>query len=87
MLGRRKDGSTVALEIRLRLIHAAGRRFVLASVVDDSARRQRQRAQRAAIEGQLEFERFIAELSFQFINLPSDEVIEAIRPGAPPNQS
>jgi transcriptional regulator with GAF, ATPase, and Fis domain len=33
------------------------------------------------LEEQLEFERFVAELSFQFINLPGDQVVDAIRTG------
>jgi formate hydrogenlyase transcriptional activator len=38
-------------------------------------------AQRAALEDQLEFERFLAELSFEFINVASNELIGAIRSG------
>jgi transcriptional regulator with GAF, ATPase, and Fis domain len=35
--------------------------------------------QRTAIEPQMGFERFLAELSFQFINLPEGQVLDAIR--------
>ena len=62
-------------------MQTADGRFVLATVVDVSERRRMQDAQRSAIEGQLEFERFVAELSFQFINLPANEVIDVIRYG------
>ena len=62
-------------------IQTADGHFVLATVVDVSERRRMQDAQRSAIEGQLEFERFVAELSFQFINLPANEVIDVIRYG------
>ena len=81
LFGRRKDGSAIAVEIGLKPIQTADGRFVLATVVDVSERRRMQDAQRSAIEGQLEFERFVAELSFQFINIPANEVIEVIRYG------
>ena len=81
LFGRRKDGSAIAVEIGLKPIQTADGRFVLATVMDVSERRRMQDAQRSAIEGQLEFERFVAELSFQFINLPGDEVIDVIRHG------
>jgi GAF domain-containing protein len=35
----------------------------------------------ATVDEQLEFERFVAELSYHFINLPGDQVNEAIRAG------
>ena len=54
---------------------------MLATVLDVSERNRLEDARRAALEERLEFERFIAELSFQFINLPGDQVDEAIRNG------
>ena len=81
LFGRRKDGSAIAVEIGLKPIETPDGRFVLATVLDVSERRRMQDAQRSAIEGQLEFERFVAELSFQFINLPANEVIDVIRYG------
>ena len=79
--GRRKDGSRITVEIRLNPIRTDERLFVLATVLDVSERNRLEDARRAALEERLEFERFIAELSFQFINLPSDQVDEAIRNG------
>ena len=79
--GRRKDGSHITVEIRLNPIRTDERLFVLATVLDVSERNRLEDARRAALEERLEFERFIAELSFQFINLPSDQVDEAIRNG------
>ena len=81
LFGRRKDGSAIVVEIGLKPIQTADGRFVVATVVDLSERWRTQDSQRSAIEGQLEFERFIAELSFQFINLPANEVIDVIRYG------
>ena len=81
VLARRKDGSSVAVELELKPIDTADGCFVLAWVVDTSGRQRIQDAQRTAIERQPEFERFVAELSFQFINVPGDEVVEAIRHG------
>ena len=57
---------------------------MLASIVDVTERHRLRNAQRASLEEQLEFERFVAELSFQFINLPNDQVADSIqaRPAA-----
>ncbi len=79
--GRRKDGSQLPIEVRLKPIPTTDGLFVLASVIDITERRRTQDAQRAAIEQQLEFERLVGELSFQFINLPGDQVIDAILDG------
>ena len=79
--GRRKDGSHITVEIRLNPIRTDERLFVLATVLDVSERNRLEDARRAALEERLEFERFIAELSFQFINLPGDQVDDAIRNG------
>ena len=49
--------------------------FVLGCIVDMTARLE---AARLTVERQLDFERLIAELSYKFINLPSDEVVDAI---------
>ena len=79
--GRRKDGSQIQVEIGLRPVQLADSLFVLASVVDTTERDQLERVRQAALEEQLEFERFIAELSGQFINLDADRIDEAIRSG------
>ena len=79
LVGRRKDGSQVAIEVGLQPIQTTASVFVLASIVNLGERRRLEEAQRAALEEQLEFERFIAESSFQFINLPDDLVDDAIR--------
>jgi PAS domain S-box-containing protein len=81
LVGRRKDGSPISVEIDLRPIHTKDRVFVLASIVDISERSRLEDAVRAALEEQLEFERFVAELSFQFINLSADQISDAIRAG------
>ncbi len=81
LFGRQKDGSEFAVEVVLNPMPTADGVFVLASVVDISERRRIEDAHRAALEEQLDFERFVAELSFQFINLPHDQVDDAIRAG------
>ncbi len=77
----RKDGSLFAAEVGLTPLRAADGLFVLASVLDIDERHRLEDAHRAALEEQLAFERFVAELSFQFINLPDDQVDEAIKTG------
>jgi transcriptional regulator with GAF, ATPase, and Fis domain len=53
--------------------------FVLASVVNVAGRSRLSDARRLAFEDQLEFQRFVAELSSRFINLPTDRIDEAIQ--------
>ena len=79
--GRRKDGSQIQVEIGLSPVQLADAPFLLASVVDTTERDQLERVRHAALEEQLEFERFVAELSGQFINLHADRIDEAIRSG------
>ena len=81
LAGRRKDGSAIVVHVGCRPIETADGRFVLASVLDISERRRAQDTQRSQLERQVEFERFVAELSFQFINLPADQISDAIRTG------
>jgi formate hydrogenlyase transcriptional activator len=81
LFGRRKDGSEFAVEVGLNAIRTSDGLFVLASIVDITERRRLEEAHRAVLEEPLEFERFVAELSFQFINLPDDQVNDAIRNG------
>jgi formate hydrogenlyase transcriptional activator len=78
---RRKDGSRFSVEIGLNPLQTADGLFVLASIVDMTGRRRSEDAQGAALEEQLEFERFVAELSGQFINLPADQINDAIGNG------
>jgi PAS domain S-box-containing protein len=81
LIGRRKDGSTFAAELVLNPMDTSGEQFVLACVVDVEERRRLERERTAAIETQLAFERSVAQLSYQFINLPADETNDAIRSG------
>jgi PAS domain S-box-containing protein len=77
--GQRRDGSQFPVEVALSPVQTDGGTFVLATVVDVNARRQREKASSLAIEAQLEFERLVAEVSTQFINLPVDRVDDAVR--------
>jgi PAS domain S-box-containing protein len=79
LCGRRRDGSEFPLEITLNPIQETDGRFVLASVIDITARRELEQAARLEVEKQLEFERLITELSVKFINLPSDQLIETVK--------
>jgi formate hydrogenlyase transcriptional activator len=73
--GRRRDGSAFPAEISLIPLQTEEGIFVLGCIVDITARLE---GARLTVERQLDFERLIAELSYKFINLPSDEVVEAI---------
>ena len=57
------------------------RRAPEASSSSASEHPQQEEARRTGLEEQLEFERFVAQLSFQFINLPEGRVVDAIRNG------
>ena len=81
LLGRHKDGSPMAVEVDTNLIDMPEGRFVVASVVNLAERRRLDDARRLAVEEQLDFERFVADLSSRFINLPADRIEEAIRAG------
>ena len=79
--GRRKDGSELALEIRLTPSQAATGALVVAALTETSAQHQADTRQRAAFEEQLAFERAVARLSSQFINVPTERIDEALRQG------
>jgi formate hydrogenlyase transcriptional activator len=81
LLGQRKDGSQFPVEIGLSPAQTADGLFVVTSIVDITERRGSDGPQETGLEERLEFERFLAELSAQFINLPTERVNEAIRNG------
>jgi formate hydrogenlyase transcriptional activator len=79
--GRRKDGSEFPIEIGLRPLTTMTGTFVMGSVVDLTRRHADERDGRPALEEQLGIERFIAGLSRQFIDVPSDQIDSTIREG------
>jgi PAS domain S-box-containing protein len=79
--GRRKDGREIFVEFGLNSLRAAEGLLILASVVDVTGRRRLEQEHEQALEQQLEFDRFVAELSGKFINLPLEEIPTAIRDG------
>ena len=79
VLGRRRDGSTFPVEIGLNTVHTAEGLLILAAIVDVSARREVELAARRSVEDRLDFERRLADVSLQFVNVPGDQVSEAIR--------
>ena len=78
--GRHKNGSPVPLDVQVRHIDTTdGPRLI--AYLRDGAERPARDDHRPSLEAQLEFERFLGGLSFEFINLPSDRVTDAIREG------
>jgi PAS domain S-box-containing protein len=77
--GRHRDGRDFPIEVTLNPLKVDQGLFTIISVVDLTERREREQAASQALDRKLEFERFIAELSVQFINQPADQVIEATR--------
>jgi formate hydrogenlyase transcriptional activator len=80
-LGRRKDGSQFVAEIGLQPVQSAEGVFVVATVVDITDRRRSEETHRAALDEQLDFQRFVAGLAFQFINVSAEMMPDAIRNG------
>jgi formate hydrogenlyase transcriptional activator len=78
LYGRRKDGSEIAVEIGLTVTTRAGRRLVVASVVDITERLERENATLAAAAEQVAFEQLISELAARFVNVPIEDVDAAI---------
>jgi formate hydrogenlyase transcriptional activator len=77
--GRRRDGLEFPIAVTLSPLKVEQGLFTLVSVVDLTERHELEQAASLAIDRKVEFERLIAELSVQFINLPADQVIESIR--------
>ncbi len=77
--GRRRDGLEFPIAVTLSPLKVEQALFTLVSVVDLTERQVLEQAASLALDRKVEFERFIAELSVQFINLPADQVIESIR--------
>jgi PAS domain S-box-containing protein len=79
LLARRRDGSEFPIEIGLNPVETAHGTLVLAAVVDISARAEAEAVNRHLLEDQLDFERLVADLSVQFINVSADRVDAAIQ--------
>ena len=77
--GRRRDGREFPIEITLNPLKVDQGAFTIVSVVDLTERRELEQAASQALDRKMEFERLIAKLSVQFLNLPAEQVIEAIR--------
>jgi PAS domain S-box-containing protein len=78
VLGRRKDGSELPIEVTLTPTPVRGSLFVIASVLDIASRRQGEEAVEAARDQRSRFETLVSELGAEFINLRADELDRAI---------
>src|SRR5688500_6025862 len=76
---RRKDGSETVVTIRSQPIRTSHGPFLLTSIVGTNQTHALEDGHRSALDEHIEFERFVAELSFQFINVQDDQVLDAIR--------
>jgi len=79
LLGRRHDGSSFEAEAAANVLTAGPIRAAVISIVDLTERRRMDAARQTAIKRQRAFERFIAELSGQLIDLPLDRIDGVIR--------
>jgi formate hydrogenlyase transcriptional activator len=77
--GRRKDGSSIRLDITCRPFDAQGAAFVLATVNEISQQQILDARKRRAHQEQVEFEALATQQSAAFINVPPDAVDDAIR--------
>ena len=79
--GRRKDGSRVDVQIEWRPLQTSDSSFRLATVTETSGRQRGDDRQGEALRAQFAFERFVNELTTQFINLPADQRVDALTAG------
>jgi formate hydrogenlyase transcriptional activator len=79
LFGLRRDGSRFPIEVGLSSIETDQAVLEVASVVDISMQTGIERAASPAADDQIEFERLVTDISLQFINLPLEQMDEAIR--------
>jgi PAS domain S-box-containing protein len=77
--GRGADGSEFPVEISLRAVASSDGPVVLVTVVDITGRLELEAARAGDLQDRIDFERMVADLSRRFINLPDDQVDDAIR--------
>ena len=77
--GQRADGSQFPIEMRLTPVRTEDGVFVVAAVIDLSDSTKTEDAARSSAEAQLEFERLVADLLVEFINVPPNRVDEVIQ--------
>jgi len=79
LFGQRRDGSRFPVEVGLNPVTTKQGTLVLVAVADLTDRNGATQADPHAVDTQIAFERLIAEISSQFINLASDQLEPAIR--------
>jgi PAS domain S-box-containing protein len=80
VVARHKGGLEISVDIDLDVLAVSAAPFVVVSVRSVAAPdAQQEDASRRVVESRIEFERLVAELSVQFINLPPELVDDAIR--------
>jgi PAS domain S-box-containing protein len=77
--GQRADGSQFPIGIRLTPVRTEDGVFVLAAVTDRTEPTKTEDAARSSADAQLDFERLVAELLVEFINVAPDSVNEVIQ--------
>jgi formate hydrogenlyase transcriptional activator len=78
LVGRRSDNSEFPVDVSVNFIAVANTTCALA-VVDATHRNRTESGWGRTLEGKLEFERVVADLSARFINLPVDRVDDEVR--------
>jgi formate hydrogenlyase transcriptional activator len=76
---RRRDGWMFPVEIAVRGVATATGHYVVVVVTDITPRLETESRRQTALEEQLAFERLVAELSTQFINLPIERVDDVVK--------
>ncbi len=78
LVGLRKDGSEVPVEVGLNIVERDGGRLVVASVVDITERLELQRRMVQTEREYVAFERLVSDLTARFVNLKPDQVSDVI---------
>jgi PAS domain S-box-containing protein len=79
LVARRRDGSVFSVEMSVNKVQTPRGTFVVSAIADISARSQLGAGDASAADTELDFDRLVAEVSLEFIDLPAAPPAEGVR--------